>query len=174
MTSVEYRGDKAEAVVADLLGRTQPSAIVAFLAGPMHQHLQHRADARFKGQGTDSGPWAELTEATHSWRRHQLGAARAERPINERTGDLRQLLTGEAPELGFDPIGAFLRFPGNSAQARNRRQIKMAQAAGKIPRRSGKRGTARPVVEVGGIDVLFAHKGIEKFLTMGLGGGVRN
>jgi len=142
---------------------------VTWLAGPALQHLQQQSANRFKRNEGGGGDWASLTEATANWRRFYGYSPYV--PINRRTGQLRNLMIGAAPDIGMDPLGAYLSYPGRQGE-RADNQIRIAQAQGNLTDRNGNRATPRPVVVLDPSDVLALAWSLQRWI-LGQAGGKR-
>jgi hypothetical protein len=153
----EIVGDSAgvERLLGHLHSSLSASAMTNFLNTKIGPYLQQRAKARFRGEGDDVvGGWAPLSEATMSFRRagreRQLWSVGDAHPINVRTGELENYITG-----GFDPaypttLGATLLFPHRSNKGGKKIREKMTMA-----QKGSERGPARPVLGVNERDATF-------------------
>lgn len=157
---------------AVLEARLRPMGIngyVSWLAGAALHYLQNQSQARFKRNEPGGGAWPGLTEATANWRTWYGYGAYA--PINRRTGQLRDLMTAGAPDVGMDPLGAYLSYPGRQGE-RADNQIRLQQAQGTLQQRNGSMSTPRPVVVVEPADVLALGYSLQQWI-LGKGGSRR-
>lgn len=163
---------KTVAKLAEMEARMKPVGIngyVTWLAGPALQHLQQQSAGRFRRNEGGGGDWPSLTEATANWRRFYGYPPYV--PINRRTGQLRDLMVGVAPDVGMDPLGAYLSYPGRQGE-RADNKIRIAQAQGNLTDRNGNRATPRPVVVLDPSDVLALAWSLQRWI-LGQKGGPR-
>lgn len=147
--SIEFTIDAAstEAAMGLLQEKISIGAIGEWLGSDVNNFLQQRAKARFSSEGDDAaGRWTSLADTTVAIR-EALGYG-GPSPINIRTGDLFQYVTGSAGQVTESSEGVALDFPNlnnNTVQA----QLSNAQSGNK---RTG--APARPVIALGEQDLL--------------------
>jgi hypothetical protein len=137
-----------------------PVAVLGFLQGEVGPYLAQRAASRFAGEGDDVvGRWKPLSDATQEWRRKgreqgqwEVGDAH---PINVRTHELEDYITGGAGEAYPLGSGAALAFPSRNPPKSRGLQEKMKTA--QVGR---KRTPARPVIGLNEQDLLFVLTGL--------------
>lgn len=117
-TLIEIEIDAHEALRAmeRVIAAISVSSLGAFMENEADLVIKERIKSRFSDQGDDaSGKWAELREATHTFRRDQ--GFPAERPINIRTGQLRAwLLENMQPSVTVMSYGGVMGiWPGSEA-----------------------------------------------------------
>jgi hypothetical protein len=123
----------------------------AFLGSNIGPWLQHRAQDRFLDEGDSaSGKWAPLTPATQEVREN-MGYPRSH-PINKRTGELEDYVTGSSWLVLPTPTGAMLTYPGGGQTKKGRIRDKVRTAQKGSP--SGKT-PPRPVLAVDETDLMF-------------------
>lgn len=146
-------------------------ALAAWMTGTMDPWVRTRAKSRFANEGDDaSGKWAPLAPATQDIREN-LGYGRAH-PINRRTSALEQFITGTPGQIVFGPNMAVLTYLENvPSKDYLPRKVEIAQLGeereiGDTP--------ARPVLDLGMVDLEFAMKSLANgiFGSMGLGAGL--
>lgn len=139
--------------VEQMLARTSLAVssvgMFTFLSGVVGPWLKERAEDRFAAEGDDvSGKWAPLESYTQQVR--SSGGYGAEHPINRRTGELENFITGG----GWDVVSVAgfsqLTFPGNAPSAREAMKVATAQIGAAHPSTP-----ARPVLGVNGVDLAF-------------------
>ena len=174
MVSVVIDMRKLTGNLAQLEKRLLPFGIEGYnqaLLSIFH-HLQNQAQQRFDKQaGPDGSKWHPLTEATAHWRR-SLGYDNDNgySPINRRSDDLLNMLIKEQPSIIPAPTSLLLMYPGNQAQNKGNRALKVAQAHGQLRNRRGVMSTERPIIGLGaddlgvivGIASAFFTRGLEK------------
>lgn len=151
--------------LTELQKRLSPPSVTSFLSGPVHNHLQRRAQERFDTESDASGAaWHPLSQATEEWR-ESLGYGR-EHPINVRTGDLMANMVDSVADIvpaGTDPM---LLFPGRSVQ-KGRDGIKIAQAQGTLNQKNGEKSIPRPVIDWDASDLASLMVAAQKFFFAG-------
>lgn len=95
------------------------------------EYVRGRIRSRFASEGDDvSGPWAPLKDATIAMR--ESAGYPGDHPINERTGEMYDLLTGGAARVTLSGLGATYTHPsGGSALAKEK--IRVAQEGSASP-----------------------------------------
>lgn len=169
--SVQMWGESeaVEAMLANMDSRLEPTALAAFLGAHIDPYLRRRAKERFQNEGDEMvGSWLPLASATVTIR--EASGFPGEHPINVRTGELEDYITGGAanPALPIPGVGAALDFPGRPATGELKRKVETAQQ-GK-PASAGMRATPpRPVLAVGMEDLAFTVSSLTFFLSTGRG-----
>lgn len=115
-----------QAVLNSLDSALSPVGVAAFLGGTVQPYLQQRAEARFRGEGDDVvGKWQALASATQYIRATQgYGAAH---PINRRTGELEEYITGSPSQITIHAFGATLTHPGKKPLGELKEKVQVAQ-----------------------------------------------
>jgi hypothetical protein len=143
-----------------------PLSMSQWLYREMSPFLNMRARARFANEGDETvGNWAPLKEATQDIR-ESMGYGR-DSPINKRTGELENFITGGGNDVSLLPLGAVLTMPG-SAASNSELEDKLATAqAGRGfggPAPSDPHTVPRPVLGLGGPDLEFALVGLNNWV----------
>lgn len=123
--SVDVDSFQVEQMLRAVRLSISPSALVAFLDGPVQDHFAADIEMRFAYEGdAKSGDWPWLTDATNSIRRSQGFAE--DSPINVRTGKLLDFVT---TEFDSGPVagGAQISIPGNAPAGELENKLKHAQ-----------------------------------------------
>lgn len=125
-----------------------PEAIALFLGAEVGPWLEQRARARFANEGDDAvGKWAPLKQSTVDIRQSQgYGAG----PINYRTGELEEFITGSGNSVIPTPWGAELTFPGASPIGEMEEKVSTAQQGKGYPST-----VPRPVLGLSETDLVF-------------------
>lgn len=125
-----------------------PFAIAEFLGVVVGPYLKERARARFASEGDDVvGKWAPLKDSTITIRESQgYGPG----PINSRTGELEEFITGPGNSVQVHPWGATLTFPGTSPIGEMEEKLRTAQQGKDYPST-----VPRPVLGVNEADLVF-------------------
>lgn len=85
--------------------------LMSFLEGMPEQALKERISQRFHSQGDEaSGGWLPLKETTQAIRMSK--GFQPDKPINVRTGAMREWLLSAPGQVNPTGIGAELRYPG--------------------------------------------------------------
>lgn len=149
---IEMVGDSAQVqrMLSYLNGLFSPPGMSAFLAATVGPYLESRARDRFMSEGDDvSGVWAPLESSTEEVRaRYQVGASG---PINRRTGELEDYITGQGWGLTAHALGATLQFPKNPPRSQAVREKMTAAQTG----RTSPPTVPRPVLGVNERDLAF-------------------
>ena len=127
------------ALLSNLERALEPPSIASFLGSRVDPILRKRAKDRFRMEGDDvSGGWVPLASSTQAIRASQgYGPAH---PINKRTGQLEDYITGYRPDISIDPgLGASINFPGGSPQGDLADKLKVAQSGALFPRTPARR-----------------------------------
>lgn len=125
-----------------------PVAIAAFLGAAVGPYLEKRAEARFADEGDDAvGQWAPLKEVTVGIREAQgYGAG----PINHRSGELEEYITGSGSAIVAHSWGASLTFPGASPVGELEEKVRTAQQGKDYPAT-----VPRPVLGISETDLVY-------------------
>lgn len=140
-----------------------PPSLVGFLEGTVDPYIHARARSRFKGEGDDvSGKWMELSQVSQDIRASQnIGAAH---PINVRTGQLEDYITGTPGGAVPDGFGAVLTSPGTPPSGEPLlTKVQTAQAGKSYPKT-----VARPVMGVNQTDLATVLTELGKFISIGV------
>lgn len=139
-----------------------PAGLIAFLGSTMAPYLARRAGDRFAGEGDDvTGAWAPLKDSTIRLRAEQGFPAG---PINRRTGELENWVTGGSFEAYPTVDGASMRYPRDKPTGELRKKMETAQKGKKHPST-----VARPVLGVNERDLLF----FQTALSLAVEGAIR-
>jgi hypothetical protein len=139
--------DTATATLMHLELMLSAGMIGGYLKAVVEPYLQERASARFAGEGDDVvGKWSPLKPATVAIRQHK--GFPGEHPINVRTGELEQYVTGDPGFVAPDPFGATLTWPGDPQGAELEHKVQVAQVG-------EDRTIPRPVIGVNERDLMF-------------------
>ena len=127
--------------------------MAAFLGTTVGPWLQQRAKQRFKNEGDDvSGKWAPLKGATEQIRRQGPWAVGAAHPINVRTHEMENYVTGSKGDA--IPVGSIAQLtfpdPNRGSGKELREKMKTAQQGKKKPST-----VSRPVIGLGTQDLTF-------------------
>lgn len=144
--------DDVESTLARLDTALSPEALAGFLELQVGPYLQRRSKQRFQSEGDDaSGKWAPLLPATAAVRAAGPWGVGADHPINKRTGELEEYITGSSSLSWPHSLGATLQFPGKRAET-NSLQEKMNTAQ---KGRAKPATVPRPVLAVNERDLAF-------------------
>lgn len=132
-----------------------------FLKQVMEPWVQRRARHRFQGEGDDvTGPWAPLQPATEDIR-ESMGFPPSH-PINVRTGELYQHITGSEGYVAAGLNHAELVYPNNSPSGGDLAdKMRVAQTGNYRDPRTPK----RPVLGLGVIDMEFMLVQLSQWFT---------
>lgn len=123
-----------------------PTGLAEFLGVKVDTYIRERAKSRFQGEGDDVvGRWSPLKDATVAIREAQ-GFPGAH-PINKRTGDLEDYITGHRSLVVPMGDGAYMRSPGDAATGELLDKMERAQIG-------DSRTVARPVVGMNEQDLI--------------------
>lgn len=155
---VQFIGD--DKGVQELLNRMQvgfsTTAMAAFLGTTIGPWLQQRAKDRFRNEGDDvSGKWKTLESSTQEIRRQGNWMVGPAHPINVRTHEMENYVTGSAGDA--IPVGpvAQLTFPDRRRGASPELQKKMRTAQKGAKQKGFKNTPPRPVIGLGVQDLTF-------------------
>lgn len=138
-----------------------PMGLSGFLMGGVDPWIRGRAKARFANEGDDvSGRWAPLLETTENIRADEgFGAAN---PINVRTGELEEYITGTPGGVGLHAMGATLTSPGTPASGNLAKKVQTAQVGKQWPPT-----VRRPVMGVNEADLAVILGELSRFIVTG-------
>lgn len=147
-------GDRngVQAMLARLDSALSPVGLMFFLTGTVGPWVRHRAQERFQTEGDDvSGKWAPLAPATQEIRSRGEWPVGAASPINKRTGELENYITGSDALVVGHTLGATLTYPGTKTTRKSvLEKVKTAQQG-----RSNPRTPARPVLGLNERDLAY-------------------
>lgn len=156
-SDVERMMDRIEAA-------TSPVGLTAFLSNNVDPWLRRRASSRFRSEGDKAtGKWAPLSPATVAIR-ESMGYG-GTGPINRRTGDLEDYITstdGDVTSSGSSTVT--LTLPGGNPDGELAEKIMMAQTG---VSKTGKQGTARPVLAMDEADLLYTLTTLSTYVKEG-------
>ncbi len=125
--------------------------LAMFMNMRVHPYLQTRAKNRFKNEGDDVvGKWAPLLPATEKIRirsQYPIGGAS---PINRRSDELMNYITGTDSAITSVAGVSILKFPGTAPTGELAEKVKTAQRGKNDPKT-----VSRPVLGVGLADLEF-------------------
>ena len=109
-----------------------PIGFAVFLNLYVGPYLQDRAVNRFKGEGDDvTGSWDALQSSTQEVRARQgLGS---DHPINVRTTEMENWITGGSWDVRENIYGATLTFPGGTPSPSVKEKLTTAQIGRNFP-----------------------------------------
>jgi hypothetical protein len=149
---IQFQGDFSQTyrMIHYLQTVLSPVGFATFLQLHVGPYLQTRAETRFRDEGDDAvGQWAPLQPATVEIRdRMQVGG---DHPINVRTGELEDWITGGNWKINQTALGVTLVFPG--AEPRDpglRQKMETAQVGRATPPT-----VARPVLGMNEQDLAY-------------------
>lgn len=139
----------------------QPASIGSWLGMKVDPWIRQRARERFQKEGDDvSGPWAPLKASTQRMRVQQgYGPSH---PINRRTGELENYITGGPNRISISTIGATLTTPGRPPSGELKTKVETAQHGKVMPST-----VARPVMGVNEKDLLAVLTELSLFISVG-------
>lgn len=109
--TIDLRARTVEVALARIQLGTSPPALALFMNNRARPYLQRRALERFMNEGDDaSGKWKPLAPSTRTTRRNQ--GFGPEHPINERTGFMKRTILDARGQVGMDPVGVTMMWPG--------------------------------------------------------------
>lgn len=155
---VDFIGD--DKGVQQLLHRMQvgfsPVAMAAFLGSTVGPWLQQRAKDRFENEGDDVvGRWKPLELSTQDIRRMGTWNVGAAHPINVRTHEMENYVTGSMGDpIAVGPV-AQLTFPDRRGAGSKELQKKMRTAQKGAKQKGFKNTPPRPVIGLGVQDLTF-------------------
>lgn len=160
--SVKITDTSARKLITLAEQRVSVSALAGHMAGVIQPYLSRRARARFKMGGDDAsgGAWTPLSESTKRVRK-SLGYG-AEKPINIRTGHMRDTIVGAKPDVVSTDTVTTLAFPGNGIMGRPDMFHRGQQTIG------NRSGPAREVVAVDKTDIAQVLSYMSKFIVGGI------
>lgn len=156
--SIDFIGD--DKGVQQLLRRMEVGfstlGMAAFLGTTVGPWLQQRAKDRFQNQGDDVvGHWKTLELSTQDIRRNGPWNVGPAHPINVRTHEMENYVTGSAGDaIPVGPI-AQLTFPDRNRGGSKELQKKMKTAQKGAKQKGFKNTPARPVIGLGVQDLTF-------------------
>lgn len=148
-----------QAMMLRMEAALSPVSVGGFLEATVDPYIQGRAKARFASEGDDvSGKWLPLQEVTQKIRADSgFGAAH---PINVRTGELEQYITGTPGGVVPNAAGATLTSPGSAPTGELLKKVQTAQAGQNSPNTA-----PRPVMGVNATDLSVILADLSKFIV---------
>jgi hypothetical protein len=120
------QADTIEETLRRLDTATSPEALAIFMGASIDPYIRGRASARFAQEGDDvTGRWEPLSPATVRIREEK--GFGGEHPINRRTGDLEEYITGERSLIAPIAGGASMIAPGRKASGELQHKMEVAQ-----------------------------------------------
>lgn len=139
-----------------------PIRVAGFLQATVDPYIRTRAKNRFSSEGDDvSGKWFPLQEVTQRIRGDQGFGATG--PINHRTGELEDYITGTPGGAVPNALGATLTSPGTPASGTLLTKVQTAQAGKAYPAT-----VARPVMGVNEADMAAVVTDLAKYIVTGV------
>jgi hypothetical protein len=153
--------------VMDMLSKLNtsldPTNVAVWMGATVHPWLEGRAKNRFSGEGDDvSGKWLPLKPATHKFRMNMQPPVPPEHPINVRTHELINYITGSPPSVVPHALGATLTFPGRKPFGELKKKVETAQAGRNQPATE-----ARPVIGMNERDLLAVLTDLSLYISLG-------
>lgn len=179
LVDVQVFGDSSD--VQRVLKRLDTGFSVLGMAGFLHTtvgpYLQQRAKRRFDTEGDDvSGKWTPLTHQTRAIRAKGPWNVGPAHPINVRTHEMEQYVTGsmgDAVPVGFMAVLTFPD-PGTLKGRELRQKVEHAQIGAKPGRRSHNGTPPRPVLGLNSTDLVFVIGALNFYAKQLMkGGGVK-
>lgn len=131
-----------------------PLAMAGFLGATVGPYLQERAKARFRNEGDDvSGKWQPLKDATAEIRKNGPWNVGPYHPINVRTHDMENYVTGSAGDAIMAGPVAQLTYPDPKRNVGTLLPEKMRVAQRGNP--ANPKTPARPVIGLNVNDLTF-------------------
>jgi hypothetical protein len=135
-----------------------------WMAGPMTEVLQRRAQERFLAQGSDlqGGSfknWKPLSAATIQFRQ---AAGYGPVPINVRSGELERYVTGAVGRVGPTPAGVSMVWPGATPGGTLGEKVARAQG------RDDPNPAARPVIGLAAQDLALMMTSLQSWMLAAL------
>ncbi|AOE44528.1 hypothetical protein SEA_JUMBO_15 [Gordonia phage Jumbo] len=160
---IEFRSQPVDRVISELSTRLSTPMLTTYL-GTVHGYFLNKSVKMFQDEKDPYGNrWAPLADSTVAMRIY-FGYGGAH-PINERTGGLRESITGAPPDIIGHSDGVIsMAFPRRATPSSDLMK-KYAQASG-----LGK-GPARRVIGMNEKDVAWILSTLNMSLFMGLGKG---
>ena len=140
-----------------------PIAMASFLGVTVDPYIRRRAEQRFQAEGDDvTGPWLPLAQETIEIRENQgFGAG----PINSRTGELEEYITGTPGGVMPTTYSAVLTSPGTPASGHLLSKVQTAQKGKKYPSTM-----PRPVMGVNEQDLAWVMTALTGFIVQRVSG----
>jgi len=109
-----------------------PTALALFLGVAVDSYIRGRASDRFAQEGDDvTGPWKQLRPATIGYR--EFEGYPGPHPINVRSGELEEFITGNDGLVVTTQKGAYYKLPGNRPNGELGKKFETAQKGRKKP-----------------------------------------
>ncbi|WKW85476.1 hypothetical protein SEA_REYNAULD_24 [Rhodococcus phage Reynauld] len=136
-SSVVIEDKTARKAIEDVISRTGPESLAAYMTAIAAPYFTRKAKERFD---TSEG-WAPLADVTHDIR-ESMGFSRGDEPgqINVRTGMLRDWVTNPKIVIQYDAVGTVMKWPGDEPSSKEMKH-RLEQAAG------NRKGPARFVIQ---------------------------
>lgn len=136
-----------------------PISIAEFLGVVADPYIRGRAEDRFLEEGDDvTGQWAPLEDSTVEMREHQGFGGTG--PINMRTGELEEYITGTPGDVMPGGVGVTLTSPGRPPSGHLLTKVKTAQSGKGHPRTP-----PRPVIGMNESDTAFVLTALSGFIV---------
>jgi len=163
MISYTVYDEEVQRVMDRLMYQLSPVGLSNFLGLEVGPWLRTRASDRFFDEGDDvSGPWAALSEVTQEIRESSTDfSVGGSHPINKRTGELEEYVTGSYARFWPTTMGATVRYPGAPSSKKSLRDKMKTAQEGKIYPRT----VPRPVLGVNETDLIFVQTALMFFFS---------
>lgn len=163
LVTVLLEGDDRQVMrMLSRIGATiSPPSLGTWLGTQVDPWVRRRARERFQKEGDDvTGPWAPLKAATQHIRQQQgYGSSH---PINKRTGQLEQYITGGPNRITIFASGATLTLPGRPPRGELKTKVETAQGGKPFPST-----VPRPVMGLNERDLLAVLTDLSLFIAVG-------
>lgn len=130
----------------------------AFMSTIADEHIKLRIENRFSSEGDDaSGKWKELGWVTNEFRSNQ--GFQREHPINERTGELKEWILEDDPDISIMAYGGIQgTWPGEQPTGWLFKKFKTAQ-------QGDERTQARPILAMDVTDLLAIQSALGAWIA---------
>lgn len=159
-TGVVVDSRDVEAMLARAASAVSGPSLALFMRASADPYLRRRAQERFASEGDAAvgGGWRPLRESTAQIRT-ELGY-RPRHPINRRTGELEEFITGGVGSVVSEPQGAMLTRPARQPAGEVRDKLETAQRG-----RDDPHTLPRPVLGLDTIDLQAVMVSLEAHIT---------
>ena len=163
LSTIQIIGDNrsVEFMLTNMEATLNPISIRGFLQVAVDPWIRSRAKTRFANEGDDvSDRWFPLRKATQQFR--EAAGYGGAGPINVRTGELEEYITGTPGGVRLNGLGATLTSPGTPPKGDLREKVETAQAGKYFPLTP-----PRPVMGVNEADLTFVLAELSRFVVTG-------
>lgn len=160
---MEVRPQQVMDMLSKLNTSLDPVNIAVWMAATVQPWMEGRAKNRFASEGDDvSGKWLPLKPATQNFRRNMQPPVPPEHPINVRTHELINFITGSPEQIVPHAAGATLTFPGRRPFGELKKKVETAQVGRDYPATD-----PRPVIGVNEKDLLAVLTDLSIYISVG-------